>query len=113
MRSSHKSADPGGSVESSSKSSPDATTATTEGLRDMKLGTVMVAVGTSQSREKPGHLAARSQAQVRPVPTNVGPGMDLEYIGHWSVWLDLKILIWMIPAALSESEPDRITAFVV
>jgi lipopolysaccharide/colanic/teichoic acid biosynthesis glycosyltransferase len=29
--------------------------------------------------------------------------MDLEYIDHWSVWLDLQILIRTIPAVLKGS----------
>jgi hypothetical protein len=99
MRSSHKSADLGGNLESSSKSSADATTATTAGLRDMKLGTVMVAVDTPQSREKPVSPPCAIAAQVWPFRTNVGLGIG-SGIPRWSIWLDLKILIRTIPAVL-------------
>jgi lipopolysaccharide/colanic/teichoic acid biosynthesis glycosyltransferase len=26
--------------------------------------------------------------------------LDLEYIDNWSIWLDLQILLWTIPAVL-------------
>jgi lipopolysaccharide/colanic/teichoic acid biosynthesis glycosyltransferase len=29
--------------------------------------------------------------------------LDMRYIDHWSIWLDLRILLWTIPAVLRGS----------